>query len=197
LQCACYTACICFYFFIVSQTLLRIKIQNFHIYQNSKISSNFHPPSPLHHLFTSFNFLMMVCNMRQQLQILLFSLMRLGCIIRKLEKFGYLTFFFFLTFGDWNPENHFFSPKKKLKKKSLFGESSPVKKIGCLRWRWLSLLIWQSAAGSSPEWVHGHVMYMRALLFLTLQNGVYLRLFVCSFCTGCALMMAATYVLKV
>jgi hypothetical protein len=41
-------------------------------------------------------------------------------------------------------------PKKK--KKSLFGESSPVKKkIGCLRWR-LSLLIWQSAAGSSsPE----------------------------------------------
>lgn len=97
MQCACYTACICFYFFIVSQTLLRIKIQNFHIYQNSKISSNFHPPSPLHHLFSSFNFLMMVCNMRQQLQILLFSLMRLGCIIRKLEKFGYFYFLFFFS----------------------------------------------------------------------------------------------------
>ncbi len=51
-------------FFIASQTLLRIKIQNLHIYQISNISSNFHAPSLLHHLFTSFNFLMMVCNMR-------------------------------------------------------------------------------------------------------------------------------------
>jgi hypothetical protein len=69
-----------------------------HIYQNSNISSNFHPPSLLHHSFTSFNFLMMVCNMRQQLQILLFSLLRLGCIERNLEKSGYFYFLFFSHF---------------------------------------------------------------------------------------------------
>ncbi len=100
-------------FFIVSRTLLRIKIQNFHIYQNSNISSNFHPPSLLHHLFTSFNFLMMVCNMRQQLQILLFSLMRLGCIERKLEKSGYFLLSFFSHFWRLKPRKSLHFQKKK------------------------------------------------------------------------------------
>jgi hypothetical protein len=107
-------------FFIVSQTLLRIKIQNFHMYQNSNISSNFHPPSLLHHLFTSFNFLMMVCNMRQQLQILLFSPMRLGCIERKTREIWLFLLSFFL------PENHFIS--KKFKKKIAFWRKLASKK---------------------------------------------------------------------
>ncbi len=165
---------ICSWFFHCISNVIENKNSKLpHIYQNSNMSSNFHPPSLLHHSFASFNFLMMVGNMRQQLQIQqLSSLLRLGCIERKLEKSGYFYFLFFLSLlANWNPANHFISQKKK-KKSRFLAKVSPVKKIGCLRWR-LSLLIWQSAAGSSPEWQHhGHVMHMRALLFLTLQNGV-------------------------